>query len=181
MVPVIIIAVAFTGLAAVVFWAAPRGKLAPLSNALMSQKRGTSFGINATIAVVIVVFGLVVPAVFLIQNHDNGATAGITDHIKLTSAEVQGRYLFGEHCAVCHTLAAASAVGKTGPNLDTLRPTMYTLRKTIKNGCLQDPGPSQSLQKCLGYGTMPADVVQGPEATDVEQFVHAVAGHGDGT
>ena len=28
--------------------------------------------------------------------------------------------LFGENCAVCHTLAAANAVGKVGPNLDQL-------------------------------------------------------------
>ena len=42
--------------------------------------------------------------------------------------------------AVCHTLSAANAVGKVGPNLDTLKPPYGLVLNTINNGCLQDPG-----------------------------------------
>jgi mono/diheme cytochrome c family protein len=174
MVAVIIVVVVFTGLAATLFYAAPRGKLTPLANALMSQRKGTSTAINVTVGVVIVAFGIVIPAIFLVANH-NDTSAGITDHIKLTSAEVTGRTLFGEHCAVCHTLAAAAAVGKTGPNLDEIKPTAGLVEYTIENGCLADPGPGGQ-GGCLGEGNMPADVVQGADVTDVAKFV--AAGHG---
>ena len=175
MVPVIIIAVVFTGLAAALFWAAPRGKLAPLSNAIYARSKGASTVINVFLAVIMIGFGLVIPAIFLVGNH-NRTSAG-TGGIKLTAQEVNGRTLFGEHCAVCHTLSAASAVGKTGPNLDQLRPAEGLILYTIANGCLQDPTPAESAQRCLGYGAMPADVVQGPDAVDVAKFVSAVAGH----
>jgi cytochrome c5 len=164
MVAVIIIAVVFTGLAATLFWAAPRGKLNGLANVLYSQKKRTSTAINLTLALVMVGFGVVIPAIFLINNHDRGATAG-TGGITLTANEVNGRQLFGIHCAVCHTLSSASAVGKTGPNLDQLKPAYALIMNTLAYGCLQDPqSASESREACLGYGSMPA--------------VAAVAGHG---
>ena len=62
-----------------------------------------------------------------------------------------------------------------GPNLDVIQPTAQLVLHTIANGCLQNP-PSGSQEACLGEGTMPADVVQGVDATDVAQFVAKVAG-----
>ncbi|WP_249011959.1 c-type cytochrome [Conexibacter sp. DBS9H8] len=174
MVPVIIIAVVFTGLAATLFWAAPRGKLAPMTQAMLSQKRGVSLAINATIATVIIGFGFVIPGVLLVANH-NRTSAG-TNGLKLTAAEVNGRELFGEHCAVCHTLSVASAVGKTGPNLDQLKPSYPLIMNTLANGCLPAPTASEQNETCLGQGVMPADIVQGQDAVDVAKFVAAVAG-----
>jgi hypothetical protein len=175
MVAVIIIAVVFTGLAVGFFWAAPRGKLTFLSNAIYSRTRGASMVVNVTLGLIMIGFGVVIPAIFLVGNY-NRTSAG-TGGIKLTSAQVTGRELFGEHCAVCHTLAAASAVGQTGPNLDQLKPSQGLILYTIANGCLQDPTATESAQHCLGYGAMPADVVQGQNAIDVAKFVSAVAGH----
>ncbi|MDE3132395.1 MAG: hypothetical protein KGL16_14685, partial [Acidobacteriota bacterium] len=77
----------------------------------------------------------------------------------------------------CHTLAADNAVGKTGPNLDSLRPPKALVLHTIANGCLQKPTASQSNSFCLGYGTMPADIVQGRQAQDIAAFVARIAGH----
>ena len=94
----------------------------------------------------------------------------------LTPAEKRGRELFGEKCAVCHTLAAANAIGKVGPNLDTLQPPYTLVLHTIENGCLQNPPTSGSAQTCLGQGTMPSNVVQGKDAIQVSQFVAKVAG-----
>jgi hypothetical protein len=174
MVGVIIIAVVFTGLAVGIFWASQGHGLSKVTNAMLTQSRGGSRFINTTLVFVYVGFGLVLPAVMLIGNRDR-ASAQIAG-IKLTSGEKVGRELFGEHCAVCHTLAAASAIGKVGPNLDTIKPSYQLVINTIQNGCLQDPG-SSTAQNCLGYGTMPADVVQGRDAQEVASFVSRVAGH----
>ena len=138
MVAVIIIAVVFTGLAGILFYAAPRGKLNGLSNVMYSRKRTTSMAINVTLTVVMIGFGLVIPAIFLIANHDRSATAG-TGGIKLTANEINGRELFGEHCSVCHTLSSANAIGKIGPNLDQLKPSYSTIMHTLQYGCLQEP------------------------------------------
>jgi hypothetical protein len=67
-------------------------------------------------------------------------------------------------------------VGKVGPDLDQLQPSVAVVERTIANGCLQAPG-TQSNESCLGYGNMPADVVQGRDAQDVAEFVATVAGH----
>ena len=66
-------------------------------------------------------FGIALPLALLTGNHSH-ANAQIGG-MKLTAAERDGRTLFGEHCGVCHTLAAANAIGKVGPNLDTLKPS----------------------------------------------------------
>jgi cytochrome c551 len=96
--------------------------------------------------------------------------------IKLNAAEKNGRELFGQHCGVCHTLAAANAVGKVGPNLDILKPAQSTILNTIANGCLPNP-PKGSNEACLGQGVMPSDVVEGRDAQDVAAFVSKVAGN----
>ena len=70
----------------------------------------------------------------LIGNHAK-ASAQVGGY-KLTAGERSGRELFGDHCAVCHTLAAANAVGKVGPNLDMLKPPASLVLHTIANGCL---------------------------------------------
>jgi mono/diheme cytochrome c family protein len=119
-------------------------------------------------------FGVVLPVVFLTGNHRNAnaQVGGLT----LNAAQKEGRLLFGQHCGVCHTLAAANAVGKVGPNLDQLRPSESLVLHTIKNGCVQKPPTPSSQQTCLGQGTMPANVVQGTAAQDVASFVARVAG-----
>jgi mono/diheme cytochrome c family protein len=123
--------------------------------------------------VVYLAFGVAVPILFLVGNHNsaNGQVGGI----RLTAAEKRGRQIFGERCGLCHTLAAANAVGKVGPNLDIIQPTEQLVLHTIQNGCLQNP-PKGSQQACLGIGNMPADVVQGIDAEDVSKFVAKVAG-----
>lgn len=174
MVGVIIIAVLFTALAVGIFWAAGRGRLTPITNAMLSQGAVGRRIINVTLVLTYVGFGIVLPAVFLVGNHDH-ASAQVAG-VKLTAAEKSGRELFGEHCAVCHTLAAAAAVGKTGPNLDQLNLSESLVLHTIQYGCLQSPG-SNSQQTCLSYGNMPADVVQGRQARQVAAFVARAAGH----
>jgi mono/diheme cytochrome c family protein len=123
--------------------------------------------------VIYVAFGVIIPVVFLVGNR-NSANAQVGG-IALTAAEKHGRAIFGERCGLCHTLAAANAVGKVGPNLDQIQPTEQLTLHTIQNGCLPNP-PAGSQEACLGQGVMPADVVQGVDAQNVAKFVARVAG-----
>jgi Cytochrome c len=175
MIGVVIIAVLFTGLAAGIAYAASKGGFGGLTNMLQTTSRSGTRLLNSTLVFVYLAFGIAVPLVFILGNHDksNAQVGGI----KLTASEQVGRELFAEHCAVCHTLSADNAVGKVGPNLDELKPSEAIVLNTIANGCLQEPASSSAGTNCLGYGTMPADEVQGQQATDVAEFVAAVAGH----
>lgn len=111
---------------------------------------------------VFVGLGVVIPAVFMVGNHDN-ASAQFND-VKLNSNDSKGRDLFQIRCAGCHTLAAAHANGTVGPNLDQLRPPKSLVLDAIEHGRLR------------GNGNMPADIVQGQDAQNVAGFVSKVAG-----
>jgi mono/diheme cytochrome c family protein len=155
------------------FFIAARGGPGGARAALQSQSRGGRKAAWAIFAILYLGFGVGLPIAFLTGNHANAS--GQIGGIKLNAAEMRGRDLFGEHCGVCHTLAGANAVGKVGPNLDTLMPPVSLVENTIANGCLQAP-PPKSPQTCLGQGTMPPDLVEGQDATDVAKFVAKVAG-----
>jgi hypothetical protein len=118
----------------------------------------------ATLAFIIIFagFGLAIPITLLSGNHANASSQ--FDGIKLTAADKEGRILFGQHCAVCHTLAAANAVGKIGFNLDALQPPKSLVLTTVQNGL------------SIGHGTMPQGLVVGKQAVDVADFVSTVAG-----
>jgi mono/diheme cytochrome c family protein len=161
-------------LALVLFFIAVRGGLGGAREALQTQKRGGRRFLAFVFAAIYVGFGIAIPLGFLVGNHSNASAKVGTS--ELTQAEKHGRVLFGQHCSVCHTLAAANAAGKTGPNLDQLKPPKQLVLNTILNGCVQNP-PKGSAQACLGFGTMPQAVVQGKDAQDVSEFVAKVAGN----
>lgn len=176
MLGVVIIAVVFTGLSVVLAWAATRRRLGGLTSALETQTPVGRKIVNSLLVFFYIGCGIVLPVIFLVGNHDSASAQ--VGGIRLTAAEKQGRLVFGEHCAVCHTLAAAAAVGKTGPNLDQLKPPKSLVLNTLRNGCLQQPAADEPQETCLAYGTMPADIVQGRQAEEVAAFVARVAGHG---
>jgi mono/diheme cytochrome c family protein len=174
-VAVIIIAVLFTAVSATVYLGAVKGVFDGLRGALQTTSRSGSRTLNGVLAMVMVGGVIALPAVFIIGNRDNSdAQVG---GIRMNASERSGRELFAEHCAVCHTLAADNAVGKTGPDLDSLRPSEAIVLKTIANGCLQQPTAASIHSTCLGYGTMPADIVEGRQAQDIAAFVARIAGH----
>jgi mono/diheme cytochrome c family protein len=49
-------------------------------------------------------------------------------------ASAQGKQVFTQNCAGCHTLAAAQANGQVGPNLDQLKPDRATVRRQVITG-----------------------------------------------
>jgi mono/diheme cytochrome c family protein len=158
----------------IVFFIAVRGGVGGARATLQSQTRGARKASSVIFLVLYFGFGVAIPLLFLIGNKDNASAQ--VGGIKLNAAEKKGRELFGQHCGVCHTLAAANAVGKVGPNLDTIKPTESLVLHTITYGCLQDPPTSTAPTNCLGQGTMPAAILEGTEATQVAQFVAKVAG-----
>lgn len=119
----------------------------------------------ATVAFVLVylALGAVVPAVLLVGDRDQ-ATANVPGGLKLTPAQAHGQELFGQTCGVCHTLAAARTVGKVGPNFDELRPPVALVLDALAHG------------RQRGNGTMPQGLLQGRDARDVAEYIHAVAG-----
>lgn len=158
-----------------VFWLAIRGGIsgrhAPVRPPSLAARRFSA----VTIVIVYIGFGIAIPLGFLIGNHAN-ANAQVGGN-RLTAGQKQGRILFGQKCAVCHTLAAANAIGKVGPNLDMIKPSETLVLHTINNGCLQSPPPGDSSVSCLGEGNMPSGIVQGQQATDIASFVAKVAGN----
>ena len=157
-----------------VFFIAVRGGLGGARATFQSQTHGARRAAGAGFTLTYIAFGIALPLAFLIGNHANANAQYAGSN--LTASEKTGRELFGQHCGLCHTLAAANAVGKVGPNLDVIKPTETLVLHTINNGCLQKPAPSDAAENCLGEGTMPAGVLAGEQAQDVARFVAAVAG-----
>jgi cytochrome c551 len=111
----------------------------------------------------VVIFGVGLPVVVLARNSGN-RTQEATGGVQLTAAEASGRQIFAKNCATCHTLGAANAVGKVGPNLDQLRPPKALVVDAVTHG------------RARGVGQMPAGLVAGRDLQDVAAFVAAAAG-----
>jgi len=148
----------------VLFFIALRGGPRGARATLQSQSRGGRRTAMIVFAVFYVAIGVAVPAWILIANNDSAdARVGGTS-ISLTQQEQDGREIFGERCGSCHTLAAARADGKVGPNLDKLKPPKGLVADAVERG------------RQRGSGTMPAGIVQGEDVAAVAAFVAAVAG-----
>jgi len=150
-------------LALLVFFIALRGGPAGARRTLHDQSRR---GRRLTAVVVITVGilgGVVVPGLVLAFNGAHKAKVGPSG-VTLSSAQAHGREIFASRCGICHTLDAAHAVGRVGPNLDQLRPPAALVLDAIANG------------RARGQGQMPAQLVEGTDARDVASFVATVAG-----
>lgn len=117
-----------------------------------------------SIALLYVVLGLAVPALVIANREPSeGATSPI-QHEEASSDLEEGKELFRQTCASCHTLAAANARGVTGPNLDEIgEMTEERVLSAIKVGG-------------TGQKRMPAGLLEGEDAEYVAQYVTAVAG-----
>jgi mono/diheme cytochrome c family protein len=133
----------------------PRGVRETLEAGRRRPLKPVEFAIAGAIAL----FGLGVPAVVLLGDQASAGPGGST----LTAEEKEGRVLFAERCATCHTLKDAGAVGKVGPNLDVLAPPAALTISAIKQGR-------------AGKGQMPAQLLEGDEAKKVAKYLAKVAG-----
>jgi mono/diheme cytochrome c family protein len=116
--------------------------------------------VEFAVAGAIAVFGLAVPAVVLLGDQASAGPGGT----KLSAEQQEGRQLFAEKCATCHTLKDAGAVGKVGPNLDMLAPAPALTINAIEKG------------RAKGAGQMPAQLIEQDEAKKVAAYLADVAG-----
>lgn len=134
----------------------PRGVRDSLERGRSQRMHVAEWAVTAAI----VLFGLVVPAVVLL-----GEQASAGPHGETLSPELaEGRQLFFERCAMCHTLDDAGAVGRVGPDLDVLAPTEGLTLNAIEEG------------RARGMGQMPAQLLEGEEAKAVAAYIAEVAG-----
>jgi mono/diheme cytochrome c family protein len=114
-------------------------------------------------ALLALVLGVLVPAAVIaaVTSQDDIPEANVSG---LTESEKNGRELFGQRCANCHTLEAANAVASVGPNLDELRPNRALVLDAIENG------------RARGNGQMAAGLYTGQDAEDVAAFVAKAVG-----
>jgi len=134
----------------------PRGVRDTLERGRSQRMHFAEFAIAAAIAL----FGLVVPALVLLGDQASAGPGGG----KLSAELKEGRQLFFERCATCHTLEDAGAVGRVGPDLDVLAPTAGLTENAIEEG------------RARGTGQMPAQLLEGEEAKHVAEYIAEVAG-----
>jgi mono/diheme cytochrome c family protein len=151
------------GLLLVALSGGPGGALARLQ----SQSRTGRKAAVAGFLLAIVVLGIGVPAAVIAAVDDRNSIPE-ADVYNLTAAEKHGQELFGQRCALCHTLKAANAVAQVGPDLDTLRPSKALVLDAIHKGRAQ------------GNGQMAADLYVGQDAQDVAAFVAKAVGQSGG-
>jgi cytochrome c553 len=111
--------------------------------------------------------GIAIPAVVIASRGTREGNSTDLSQVKLRDAKPDvrnGRTLFSETCAACHTLGAVNARGVTGPDLDKIGTvTPARVESAIKIGG-------------TGQGRMPAGLLQGQNAKDVAAFVSTVSG-----
>lgn len=114
-------------------------------------------------AVFAAVFAVVIPVWAVNKEGSSEASPAAVD-----ASQQEAKELFVVNCGACHTLAMAGTDGIVGPNLDELlgaTPDPEANVPRVESAILE--GRS---------GRMPAGILQGSNATEVAEFVAAVAG-----
>jgi cytochrome c6 len=136
----------------------PRGARARVQ----TSRRGRR-GAVALFVLTILVLGVAVPAAVIATDKSRDSIPE-ADIKHLTAVQKKGQQLFGQRCRMCHTLKAANATGKVGPDLDEPPRSKALVLDAIKNG------------RANGNGNMPAAVYQGADAEAVAEFVAVASG-----
>jgi cbb3-type cytochrome c oxidase subunit III len=113
------------------------------------------------------------------------SACGTGGSVSSASADQQnGRQVFQDKCAGCHTMAAAGSTGTIGPNLDASFAEARS--EGFKESTILDivhdqikfPGQYPVAQNNPDYlkANMPANIVTGQDAIDVSAYVAANAG-----
>jgi mono/diheme cytochrome c family protein len=153
---VFVVAFVILGLGTLLF--AMSGGRGGLGDLLHSQTRGSRRFATFSFFLSLLVLGIAIPAAVIaaVVNKDDIPSAGVTN---LTAAEKRGQELFGRRCGLCHSLKAANAVARVGPDLDAVAPNeKFTLDAILKG-------------RANGNGQMPAQIYTGEDAEDVAKFV----------
>jgi mono/diheme cytochrome c family protein len=147
----------------VLFVAMSGGPAAARERLRTPRRRGVK-GMTLLFLLTLLVLGIAVPAGVVATDKSRDAIPEANVK-QLTSLQERGRELFSQRCKNCHTLAAAKATARVGPNLDDLRPPKALVLDAIKKG------------RARGNGNMAAGLVQGEDAEAVAQFVTVAVGN----
>jgi mono/diheme cytochrome c family protein len=128
-----------------------------------SKRRRGRRGATMLFVLTILILGVAVPAAVIAteKSRDSIPEANVK---ALTATQEHGRELFSQRCKNCHTLSAAKATARVGPNLDELRPPKTLVLDAINKG------------RANGNGNMAAGLVEGSDAEAVAQFVAVAVG-----
>lgn len=117
----------------------------------------------------VAVFGVLIP-LWAINSDGEEQLPTVTAERSAEGDETSTRELvvsFNENCGTCHTLGAAGADGKVGPNLDDL---LGGAAPEANVGRVQN-----AIERGIA-GRMPAGILRGDEAAEMAKFVAQVAG-----
>jgi mono/diheme cytochrome c family protein len=127
------------------------------------QSRRGGRGVVLLFVLAILVLGVAVPAAVIATDKDRDSIpeANVTH---LTDLQKEGQELFGQRCRNCHTLRAANATAKVGPDLDAAPRSKALVLDAIEKG------------RSGGNGQMPAQTFVGEDAEAVAEFVAVATG-----
>jgi mono/diheme cytochrome c family protein len=130
---------------------------------IQTQRRRGRRGATLLFVLTILVLGVAVPAAVIAtdKNRDSIPEANVKN---LTDLQKKGAELFGQRCRNCHTLKAANATAKVGPDLDAAPRNKALVLDAIEKG------------RASGNGNMPAAVFEGEDAEAVAEFVAVATG-----
>jgi mono/diheme cytochrome c family protein len=127
----------------------------------MKRSTWVMFGIAA------VLFAVLLPA-WAISREGGGDASPQA----VPSDEQEAKDLFVTNCGSCHTLYKAGTDGIVGPNLDEL---LAPPSPTPPDPETISPRVLSAIEEGV-QGRMPADILSGPQAEEVADFVAQVAG-----
>jgi mono/diheme cytochrome c family protein len=117
-----------------------------------------------SIALIYLGLGVAVPALVIADREQAEGGTPPLQHEKASAELEEGKELFRQTCASCHTLAAANARGVTGPDLDGIgEMTEERVLTAIRVGG-------------TGQTRMPAGLLEDEDAEAVAKYLMAVAG-----
>ena len=125
--------------------------------------RGSTF-VKIAIPLLYVGLGVAIPAVVIAGRESKEGNTGALANKVPDKKRGEGKQLFQETCASCHSLRAVNARGLTGPDLDNIgQMTEERVLNAIKNGG-------------TGQRKMPANLLHDRNAEAVAAYVAEVAG-----
>lgn len=123
----------------------------------------------------LIVAGVAIAAGALVVAGCGGGSVGYSQG---NGDRANGKQLFAQKCASCHTLADAGSKGQIGPNLDDAFAQsrrdglgQSTIQQVVR-GQIAYPISTTS----TGAPGMPQNLVEGQDAEDVASYVASVAG-----
>ena len=153
--------IAFLAIGVAVAFVAFSGGLGAAREAYLT-KGGRFF--RFTMVLLYAALGLAVPALVIAAREPTEGGTPPLKHEEASAELEEGKELFRQTCASCHTLAAANARGVTGPDLDEVgEMTEERVKTAIEVGG-------------TGQKRMPAGLLEGDNAEAVAKYLSAVAG-----